>query len=246
MDSTYPKISKLGEQSILIQFTPKISEALLDEILYIQEKLKRFYKDKNVEISNSYREILVLYNSELINIESDFKDLKKLLAGITYNTKQKKEQTIFEIPVCYDAQFGIDLDYISNTNHIAVSDIIKLHTQALYRVYFMGFLPGFLYLGGLNKKLHISRKSQPRLKIEKGAVGIGEQQTGIYPQESPGGWQIIGNCPIDFFDKSKEVPSPIQAGDFIKFFPVSIAEYKDIKEKVKQQQYQLKSTKYDR
>ena len=156
------------------------------------------------------------------------------------NNTKNIDSRVFEIPVCYDLDFGIDLELISKEKSLEISEIISLHTKPEYRVYFMGFLPGFLYLGGLDKKLQISRKSQPRMKIEKGAVGIGENQTGIYPKVSPGGWQIIGNCPVNFFDKNSEIPTQISAGDYIKFKIVDRAEYDRIKEQVNQGNFQLK------
>lgn len=244
MTQSYPKISQLGDRSILIQFKPIISEILLDEILYIQQKIKKFYKERNVEISNSYRELLIVYGATITDFSSDLDALKLIIENVTFEAPDSK--TVYEVPVCYDTQFGIDLEFISKRNNLSVSEIIELHTKPLYRVYFMGFLPGFLYLGGLEEKLHISRKEQPRLKIEKGAVGIGEQQTGIYPQESPGGWQIIGNCPIPFFDINNHPPSPIEAGSYIRFSSISIAEYENVKKAVENNQYQLKSTQYER
>src|SRR5690606_21098903 len=98
-------------------------------------------------------------------------------------------------------------------NNVPVEEIISRHLSSIYTVYFIGFLPGFLYLGGLDKTLQIARKKSPRKRVEKGAVGIGENQTGIYPKDSPGGWQIIGNSPIEILDKNRLPPCPISPGD---------------------------------
>ena len=95
--------------------------------------------------------------------------------------------------------FGIDLDEIAQKKKLSIDEIIELHTTPKYQVFSIGFLPGFLYLGGLDKRLHFDRKSVPRLAVKKGAVGIGGMQTGIYPKTSPGGWHIIGNSPVIFF-----------------------------------------------
>jgi KipI family sensor histidine kinase inhibitor len=153
-----------------------------------------------------------------------------------------EEYYCWEIPVCYDAQFGIDLDEIVQKTKLSIAEIISLHTAPRYQVFSIGFLPGFLYLGGLDSRLHMDRKSTPRLKVEKGAVGIGGIQTGIYPKSSPGGWQILGNSPLNFFDVFDEDPCFAKAGDYVKFVSVSLPEYHDIKEAVANRSYTIKST----
>ena len=112
-------------------------------------------------------------------------------------------------------------------------------------IYFIGFLPGFLYLGGLDERLFTPRKSTPRLRIEKGAVAIGGKQTGIYPQESPGGWNIIGNSPIQFFDNSKNTPCFAKAGDKLQFYSITLKEHHDIKVLVDAGVFQLESEEID-
>ena len=238
MSKELPHISQLGDNAILIQFEKIISEKVLDEVLFYKNLIQQLYVKQKVEVINTYNSILINY---FVTIEDVYSDLKAVKEVFQQNNNTKNiDSRVFEIPVCYDLDFGIDLELISKEKSIEISEIISLHTQPEYRVYFMGFLPGFLYLGGLDKKLQISRKSQPRMKIEKGAVGIGENQTGIYPKVSPGGWQIIGNCPVDFFDKNSEIPTQISAGDYIKFKSVEKEEYEQIKEQVKNGNFQLK------
>lgn len=238
MSRELPHISQLGDNAILIQFEKIISEKVLDEVLFYKNLIQQLYVKQKVEVINTYNSILVNY---FVTIEDVYSDLKAVKEVFQQNNNTKNiDSRVFEIPVCYDLDFGIDLELISKEKDLEVSEIISLHTQPEYRVYFMGFLPGFLYLGGLDKKLQISRKSRPRMKIEKGAVGIGENQTGIYPKVSPGGWQIIGNCPVNFFDKNSEIPTQISAGDYIKFKSVEKEEYEQIKEQVKNGNFQLK------
>jgi inhibitor of KinA len=131
--------------------------------------------------------------------------------------------------VCYHVNFGIDLEAISIEKKLSTEDIIKRHSQVIYTVYFIGFLPGFLYLGGLDDSIYVPRKSTPRLQIDKGAVAIGGNQTGVYPESSPGGWNIIGNSPIEFFNPKLEKPCFAKAGDRIVFKPVSMEAYNQIK-----------------
>ena len=151
---------------------------------------------------------------------------------------------LWKIPVCYDAVFGIDLKTISEEKNLPIEAIVKHHSQTIYTVYFIGFLPGFLYLGGLNETLYMPRKSTPRLKIEKGAVAIGGSQTGVYPSDSPGGWNIIGNSPIEFFNPKLKTPCFAKAGDHIIFQPISLSAYKNIKILVEAGVYQLDSEAY--
>ena len=119
-----------------------------------------------------------------------------------------------------------------------------MHTAPVYQIYFIGFLPGFLYLGGLDEKLQISRKKTPRRSVEKGSVGIGENQTGIYPKNSPGGWQILGKCPVELFDKNEALPSVFSAGDKIKFDAVSKEEFYRIEKEIENGDYKLKIENY--
>ena len=238
MSKELPHISQLGDNAILIQFEKIISDKVLDEVLFYKNLIQQLYIKQKVEVINTYNSILVNYFVTIEDVYSDVGAIKDLFQQRN-NTKNIKSN-VFEVPVCYDLEFGIDLELISKEKDLEISEIISLHTKPEYRVYFMGFLPGFLYLGGLDEKLQISRKSQPRMKIEKGAVGIGENQTGIYPKVSPGGWQIIGNCPLNFFDKNREYPTLISAGDYIKFKSVDREEYDRIKLQVEQGNFQLK------
>jgi len=148
---------------------------------------------------------------------------------------------LWKIPVCYDDAFALDLDEISIKKNLSKQKIIALHTQAIYTIYFIGFLPGFLYLGGLDPALNFPRKSTPRLQIKKGAVGIGGKQTGVYPTQSPGGWNIIGNSPISFFNVSTKIPCFAKAGDKIQFYSISLKQHKAISVLVKEGVYQLES-----
>ena len=133
---------------------------------------------------------------------------------------------LWKVPVCYDVELGIDLEEISHTLKLSIQEIIDLHSQAIYTVYFIGFLPGFLYLGGLDNRLEIKRKSNPRLHVDKGSVAIGGSQTGVYPQDSAGGWNIIGKTPLSFFNLDHNNPCFAKPGDKIQFVPISLEEFK--------------------
>jgi inhibitor of KinA len=125
------------------------------------------------------------------------------------------------IPVCYDAEFGPDLTDVAAHNGIAVEEVIGLHTSATYTVYFLGFSPGFGYLGGLPKELRIPRLATPRSRVPAGSVGIGGEQTAVYPSETAGGWRLVGRTPLAMFNPASDSPSRLQPGDHVQFTAIS-------------------------
>jgi KipI family sensor histidine kinase inhibitor len=131
---------------------------------------------------------------------------------------------IWEIPVCYDAEYGYDLGAVALAHRITVNELIALHSSVTYRLHFFGFLPGFPYLNGLPERLHTPRKTVPDRKVDAGSVSIGGRQTGIYTQESPGGWHIIGRSPVVMFDVNRNSPVFASPGDRLKFEPIDVNE----------------------
>ena len=234
----FPKISAFGDRGILIDFGKKIDSETLDKVLFYKNKIENELVKQELEIINTYNSLLVIYVSTIEDIYGEVLRFKELL--IEANIPKNSNYKIFHIPVCYDKEFGLDLKYISEEKELSENEITELHTAPFYQVYFIGFLPGFLYLGGLDKKLQISRKETPRREVKKGSVGIGENQTGIYPKNSPGGWQILGKSPIKFFDKNQMPPSLFSAGDKIKFYSVSKDEFYSIEEEIEEENYTLK------
>jgi len=243
MNSKFPRIRVMGERAILVEFETEISESILQKVLFLKKKIEDHYHKVNVEVINTYNSLLVYYDHTIDNVYNEVLALEDLFQG-TKITKKSYPQ-LYNIPVCYDAELGLDLKLLSKENNLSLEQIIGLHTHPFYTVFFIGFLPGFLYLGGLDKKLQISRKIQPRMLVQKGAVGIGENQTGIYPKSSPGGWQIIGNSPVPLFDKNRLPPCEILAGDKVKFYQVSKSEFEKISEEIKQGKFQFKKTNYE-
>jgi KipI family sensor histidine kinase inhibitor len=136
---------------------------------------------------------------------------------------------IWEIPVCYSPEFGTDLSNLARQKNRTETELIQLHSQALYRIHFFGFLPGFFYLNGLDPSLHTPRKSIPSARVPKGSVAIGGSQTGIYPKESPGGWHLLGQTPLSLFNSQKERPVWGTAGERIKFVPIDLSQFMDWK-----------------
>jgi inhibitor of KinA len=231
-----------GDSAILIVWQPEISILISDDILEFQQKIKTLKETNIVAVIIGYSSLTIVFKSRYINYFSEVKNLKEI-----YKSKyigQKTLAFIWEIPVCYDLEFGVDLQEIAKTANLEVSEITKLHTQKLYRVYFIGFLPGFLYLGGLNEQLFFERKANPRVQVAKGSVAIGGKQTGVYPAESAGGWNIIGKTPIDFFNVNSACPCFAKAGDFIKFVAVDKDAFLQIEKEVKEASYKISKTPY--
>ncbi len=232
-----------GQNCILVEWPASIDENTLADVLTFKSKLKQLKVENIIETRSAYHSLLIVYSQ----LKSGFEDEVMRLKSI-YTSKEKTvkpQSTLWRIPVCYDIQFGLDLKSISTAKKLSESEIIRLHSQTIYTVYFIGFLPGFLYLGGLDNRLATPRKATPRLQIEKGSVAIGGNQTGVYPSASPGGWNIIGNSPINFFNVEHEVPCFASAGDRIKFYPVDLKEHQNIKTLVDGGVYQIESEVVD-
>ncbi len=219
-------ISLYGEKAILIDWPKEINEEISAELLKVQGYLKEEYWDQLLDIANGYQSLLLCCkNTVTLNL---LEDIKSKLGKIDFNN-YKKTPTLWRVPVCYDFDFGIDLANFLKLKRLSLTDLISMHTATSYHVYGKGFLPGFLYLGGLDEKLFLERKNTPNLKIPKNSVAIGGKQTGIYPSQSPGGWHVIGSTPLSFFDIQNSPPSQIEVGDKVKFYSISTQEYFKIK-----------------
>ncbi|HET8838572.1 MAG TPA: 5-oxoprolinase subunit PxpB [Flavobacteriaceae bacterium] len=236
MKPSNPQFISYGEYAILVQWEKIIDEKLLWFILAAKEKIKENKGKAIVEVIHTFNSLLVKYDEPIKNIYDEILMFSELFSSM--DIPKNKPVKRFSLPVCYDEKFALDLKVFAREKKLCPEEIISLHSSKIYTLYFMGFLPGFLYLGTLPKSLRLPRKKQPRKRIEKGAVGIAENQTGIYPKSSPGGWQIIGNCPVDLFQPNYLPPSIFSPGDQIEFYPVSLEEHGFISEEVKKEKFQ--------
>ena len=232
-----------GDAAILVAWDAEISVSISDDILEFQQKIKAL-KDGNIaDVIIGYSSLTVVFKNSRIDYLSVVKNLKQLHSSEYKGVK--KTPIIWEVPVCYDLEFGVDLQEMANKANLEVSEIVKLHSQKRYRVYFIGFLPGFLYLGGLQKQLFFERKANPRLNVPKGAVAIGGEQTGVYPTESAGGWNIIGKTPVNFFNINEANPCFAKAGDFIKFKSISLDEFQQLEKEIIEKKSQISKTLFN-
>ncbi len=224
--------SQLGDSGIIINFENKIDETINSKVLHLFYKLKErsfpFVKDIVPAYSSLviFYDLLILKNKNPLNktpLEIFTEEIKKILEKEINNFSVPSRK--IKIPVCYVEKYGLDINNISTEKKIPVAEIIRLHTAKKYRVYMIGFLPGFAYMGEVDERIAISRKVQPRTIVEAGSVGIAGRQTGIYPLNSPGGWQIIGKTPLKIFDKEKDDPVLLHPGDEIEFYSITEDEF---------------------
>lgn len=222
---------KAGDSALIIEVGNEISPEINFKLKKITEYLDALENDFITDLLPTYKSMIVYYNPLKISFDS----LKKIIEegldteNVEGNALRKE---IVEIPVLYGGEYGLDIENIANHNKISVEEVIKIHTSEEYLIYMLGFTPGFPYLGGMSKKIATPRLETPRVKIPAGSVGIAGEQTGVYPIESPGGWQLIGRSPLEFFSPLKERPFLLKAGDYIKFKSISQEEYDEIKKEI--------------
>lgn len=228
-----------GTTAILIEWPQIVDEFILEDILAFEQEINRSTLPHFVETVSTFASLTVFFDHV-----ADSDETIHTLKGIyKKRTNSLIECKTWEIPVCYGAMFGEDIQLVAKHNKITSQEVIDGHCKVGYRVHFIGFLPGFLYLGGLPGHLHCPRKQTPGLLTKKGAVGIGGGQTGIYPINSPGGWNIIGNTPVPLFNPGQDPPCFIKPGDMVKFRSIDLPEYNRIESEIYSGSYNIPSQK---
>jgi inhibitor of KinA len=223
-------IFPLGDSALTIDFGNIINEDINQKVLRLFHHLKAIADETILDLVPAYSSLTVYYDvssfhhPEKSAFESMADILEELLSK-TYSIPEQKSR-FFEIPVCYSQKFALDINYISRQNGLSVEEIIQLHTSKTYKVYMLGFLPGFTYMGEVDRRIEMARKPTP-VKLFAGAVGIAGKQTGVYPLESPGGWQIIGRTPVKVFNKENKNPVLFRPGDDVKFYSITEDEFEN-------------------
>jgi len=217
-----------GDRGLLVEYGDAIDPAINRKVRAMAIALGQQTPQGVVEIIPTYRSLLILYDPFLTDppqLEEALLRLEERLSEIEIPLPKT-----VEIPVCYGGEFGPDLEFVAQSHGLSPEEVIRLHSEPVYQVYMIGFTPGFPFLGGLPKILHTPRRETPRTRVPAGSVGIANDQTGIYPIESPGGWQLIGRTPLKIFDPKRSNPFLLKAGDLLKFKPISPDEYRRLAE----------------
>lgn len=217
----------IHDQAITIEFSQEISEEANECVIAMQHAIESNPFKGFIECVPAYGSLTVYFNDQIsaLDVRSQLKDFSTQLPNNTKSRQITENSKTITIPVCYNTLFGLDLPWVSDYLKLSIEEIIAMHVQQIYRVYMIGFIPGFPYMGILPEQLHVPRKQTPSLKIPAGSVAIAGKQTGIYPAEVPGGWQVIGRTPLMMFDPSKVPCSFLNAGDLIQFKSITLEEF---------------------
>ncbi|WP_339320882.1 5-oxoprolinase subunit PxpB [Paenibacillus sp. FSL W8-0194] len=224
-------IEPLGETALLIQFGETIDEGVNRQVQAAVSLLEADPFPGFVECIPSFAVVTVYYDPFRLNRSpgegTAFEHVRSLVQNrlnqIGVHAERKRD--VIDIPVCYGGEHGPDLAYVAELNGLDEAEVVSIHSGRDYLVYALGFAPGFPYLGGMPASISAPRKGTPRLSIPAGSVGIAGTQTGIYPLDTPGGWQIIGRTPLALFRPGQDPPVLLNSGQYIRFRPIGVSEY---------------------
>ena len=223
-----PKFRLAGDRGLLMAFGETIDPAINARIRAMASHLSEKLPQGVEEIIPTYCSLILVYDPIETCPDTLIPELTAMDTGL--DDKSLPEPDVVELPVCYHPDLGPDLTHVAGVHGLTPEEVVDIHTGSFYPIYMIGFTPGFPYLGGLDERLHTPRLSSPRTHVPAGSVGIANNQTGIYPIASPGGWQLIGQCPVKLFDPESETPILLKAGSLLKFRAVSMDEFKALKE----------------
>jgi len=231
------KMEPLGDSAIIVRVgdaRPSAADAL-PQLLRIRRQLERAAIPGVREVTTAYTTVAVFYDPVAVyehaaGTGSAFDWLKEQIVAVVNrplpsDTKAKLPARAVEIPVCYHAEFALDLAELAEHAQLSADEVVRLHSSGEYRVQCVGFTPGFPYLAGLPPALAKPRRTVPRAHVPAGSVAIGGSQTGVYPLSSPGGWNVIGRTPLELFSATREQPALLKAGDRVRFRPISTEEF---------------------
>jgi inhibitor of KinA len=230
------EIVPLGDSALIVRVREQFEDApdeTLDEVLRVFQLLQRAAIPEVIELAPAYTSVAVFLDPVAILKTNGGGDelAKKIRSAIIPASRRHRRRTaprrrrLIEIPVCYDAEFGVDLNRVAGHTKLSEREIVDLHSTREYRVACIGFVPGFTFLAGLPKNLATPRRDIPRKEIPPGSVGIGGAQTGIYPLRSPGGWNLIGRTPLKLFDPIKDPPTLLCPGDRVRIRAITTEEF---------------------
>jgi inhibitor of KinA len=209
----------MGDRALLVELGEVISPPVNRAVRRLFLGLEQRRPEGVADLVPGYRSLLITYDP----LQTSFSALQATIAGLqeTLGGSPVPLPKTLRIPVVYGGKYGPDLEWVAGYHGTSPEEIVRIHTQSTYQVYMIGFTPGFPYMGELPESIATPRRDSPRTAVPAGSVAIAQRQTGIYPVESPGGWQLIGRTPIKFFDPRKRPPTPLEMGDLVEFFPIT-------------------------
>lgn len=213
-----------GDRGVVVEFGNEVSPAINAQVRSLDAALTAARIPGVVESVPTYRSLGIEYNPSEISYEALQANVRELLEQLDPGVLPPPKRV--RIPTVYGGEYGPDLPFVARHAGLSEAEVIRLHSQSVYHVYMIGFAAGFAYLGGLPERLHTPRLASPRIRVPKGSVGIGGNQTGAYPAETPGGWQLIGRTHLELFDPLQEIPTPMVPGDEVEFIPISEEDYR--------------------
>ncbi len=227
-----PSIQIAGENALIIYFAEQASSMVSVKVQqaeqFIRQAMKGDLSAEVIDIVPSYASIMVVFDlltTDHHHIRNKLRLLLNNLDDVSAANTNVNESSVIELPVYYSLESGPDLTSIANRSKLSVEQVIEIHLSTEYRVYAIGFAPGFAYLGEVDQRIATPRLSTPRLKVPKGAVAIADKQTAVYPSHSPGGWNIIGLCPTHMFNTTATPTMPVKVGDKVKFKAIDKDEF---------------------
>jgi inhibitor of KinA len=227
-----------GDRALVVEFGDRIDRALSDEVLGLDAALRASSLTGVIETVPTFRSLMVHYDP-LATSRSLLE--QAIAARLGREPGSSRAATLWHVPVCYEGEHAPDLADVARLTGLTPDEIVTLHSTTRYRVYMLGFLPGFPYMGDLPGELALPRRADPRVRVPAGSVSIATRLTAIYPYESPGGWHLIGATPIRLFDPERARPAVFAPGDAVQCEPVDLATFASIKEAVDSGTYQLAS-----
>lgn len=223
-----PALYPSGDRAIVVQLAACIDNDAFDRVQALSHCLAQAKIPGLVEHVPAYTTVTIYYDP-LRTTYADMHSAVEQLLSHAPASAPLAGRTV-EIPVCYGGVFGADLAYVAEHHRITVDEVIAIHSGETYRVHMLGFAPGFPYLGGMSERIATPRRDTPRLKVPAGSVGIAGSQTGVYPLETPGGWQIIGRTPLALFRPAENPPTLLSPGDLVRFRPITSEEFAALRE----------------
>lgn len=226
-----PRFLLAGDKGFLVEFGDAIDPEINRKVRHVFLSLEKIPIDGVIEVIPTYRSLLISYDPFQTNPEILEKEILDR-QGKLDQWEIPPPETV-EIPVTYGGDFGPDLDFVATHNNLTPEQVIEIHTSGTYLIYMLGFTPGFPFLGGLSERIFTPRRENPRLVVLAGSVGIANNQTGVYPIDSPGGWQLIGRTPVRLYDPTESPPILLKAGNYLRFRRISGTEFQEIASRYK-------------